>query len=229
MEILLEPTSNKLMVDSILQAGNPVKEILLKLNLPDHRSILTDSKEYIKMDMEIFYNKDEAKAALLKAQPSFPNVEQLKELLVKSLKTKLSNILSTYDFSSLLPTELKDIPSKLNELTGEVHGLKNQVHTLEIKLLGELKEIPIKLENFTKTVTRLLSHFTKVLNKFAQVLVSTSSKAGDKSVPSAGQADTMPAEGEKNTNQATMQSEKTTPPLIPPIITTTTQMQSPLP
>ncbi|GJX66710.1 hypothetical protein Tco_0301053 [Tanacetum coccineum] len=54
MEILFEPTSNKLMVDSILQdefdesnanvlerfytsAGNPVKEILLKLNLPDHR------------------------------------------------------------------------------------------------------------------------------------------------------------------------------------------------
>ncbi|GJR95356.1 hypothetical protein Tco_0267530 [Tanacetum coccineum] len=33
-------------------AGNPVKEILLKLNLPDHMSILTDSKEYIKMDME---------------------------------------------------------------------------------------------------------------------------------------------------------------------------------
>ncbi|GKB64296.1 hypothetical protein Tco_0920482, partial [Tanacetum coccineum] len=30
--------------DSILQARNPVKEILLKLNLPDHRSILTDSK-----------------------------------------------------------------------------------------------------------------------------------------------------------------------------------------
>ncbi|GJV70507.1 putative reverse transcriptase domain-containing protein [Tanacetum coccineum] len=30
--------------DSILQAGNPVKEILLKLNLPDHRSILTDLK-----------------------------------------------------------------------------------------------------------------------------------------------------------------------------------------
>ncbi|GJT38720.1 hypothetical protein Tco_0938585 [Tanacetum coccineum] len=25
-------------------AGNPVKEILLKLNLPDHRSILMDSK-----------------------------------------------------------------------------------------------------------------------------------------------------------------------------------------
>ncbi|GJU79576.1 hypothetical protein Tco_1281941, partial [Tanacetum coccineum] len=76
MEILLEPTSNKLMVvthwftlivlsalrrsgnENMLSlmnlihvlerfntlAGNPVKEILLKLNLPDHRSILTDSK-----------------------------------------------------------------------------------------------------------------------------------------------------------------------------------------
>ncbi|GJV78283.1 hypothetical protein Tco_1509867 [Tanacetum coccineum] len=44
MEILLEPTSNKLMVDSILQAGNPVKEILPKLNLPGHR-ILKDRGE----------------------------------------------------------------------------------------------------------------------------------------------------------------------------------------
>ncbi|GJU78337.1 hypothetical protein Tco_1275407 [Tanacetum coccineum] len=38
MEILLEPTSNKLMVERFYTlAGNPVKEILLKLNLPDHR------------------------------------------------------------------------------------------------------------------------------------------------------------------------------------------------
>ncbi|GJY81854.1 hypothetical protein Tco_0494605 [Tanacetum coccineum] len=34
-------------------AGNPIKEILLKLNLPDHRLILTDSKEYLKMVMEV--------------------------------------------------------------------------------------------------------------------------------------------------------------------------------
>ncbi|GJR83826.1 hypothetical protein Tco_0154611 [Tanacetum coccineum] len=30
-------------------AGNPVKEILLKLNLPDHKSILTDSKIEVKV------------------------------------------------------------------------------------------------------------------------------------------------------------------------------------
>ncbi|GKE32048.1 hypothetical protein Tco_1451370, partial [Tanacetum coccineum] len=33
-------------------AGNPVKKILLKLNLFDHKSILMDSKEYLKMVME---------------------------------------------------------------------------------------------------------------------------------------------------------------------------------
>ncbi|GJR51476.1 hypothetical protein Tco_1401997 [Tanacetum coccineum] len=50
MEILLEPTSNKLMVERFdTSAGNPVKEILLKLNLPDHRSILTDSKMEVKV------------------------------------------------------------------------------------------------------------------------------------------------------------------------------------
>ncbi|GKE15029.1 hypothetical protein Tco_1422606, partial [Tanacetum coccineum] len=38
---------------STLQAGNPIKEILLKLNLPDHRSVLTDSKIYTMMDIEI--------------------------------------------------------------------------------------------------------------------------------------------------------------------------------
>nr|GEU62538.1 hypothetical protein [Tanacetum cinerariifolium] len=41
MEILLEPTSIKLMI-VLTHAGNPVKKFLLKLNLSDHNSILTD-------------------------------------------------------------------------------------------------------------------------------------------------------------------------------------------
>ncbi|GJT10383.1 hypothetical protein Tco_0857425 [Tanacetum coccineum] len=53
MEILLELTSNKLMVGDLsdTDAGNPVKEILLKIDLLDHRSVLTDSKVHIKMEM----------------------------------------------------------------------------------------------------------------------------------------------------------------------------------
>ncbi|GKC59818.1 hypothetical protein Tco_1087416 [Tanacetum coccineum] len=110
-----------------------------------------------KHKLELEKNKAEAESALLKAQPSFPNVGQLNELLVKSLKTEFSKILSAHDFSSSLPTELKDIPSKFNELTEEVKWLKKQVHELEIELPGDLKEIPSKLEDFTKTVTSLTS------------------------------------------------------------------------
>ncbi|GJT62581.1 hypothetical protein Tco_1006114 [Tanacetum coccineum] len=64
MEILLEPTSNKLMVEHaeydesntyVLERFNttsaeiPVKKILLKLNLSDHRLILTDPEGRFKM------------------------------------------------------------------------------------------------------------------------------------------------------------------------------------
>ncbi|GKB89895.1 hypothetical protein Tco_0962167 [Tanacetum coccineum] len=55
MEILLEPTSNKLLVESVLQAGNSCQgESSLKELLLDHKSVLTDPKEYIKMDMETY-------------------------------------------------------------------------------------------------------------------------------------------------------------------------------
>nr|GEV92769.1 hypothetical protein [Tanacetum cinerariifolium] len=119
-------------------------------------------------------------------------------------------------------------------------GLKKQVHELEIKLRGDLKEIPTKLEDFTKTVTNLTSQaaelktlhlelpaeflfvpnqvktvqvklktldalpslFNKVtnaLNQLAQAIASK--KTNDASVPSACQAGTQLAEGEKNKNQ----------------------------
>nr|GEV02656.1 hypothetical protein [Tanacetum cinerariifolium]GEW20280.1 hypothetical protein [Tanacetum cinerariifolium] len=92
-----------------------------------------------KLKLELKKNKAEVEAALFKAEPSFPNVEQLNELLIKSLQTKFSKILSTHDFSNSLPTELKDLPFKFNELTKEVKGLKKQVHELEIELLRDLK------------------------------------------------------------------------------------------
>ncbi|GKB40977.1 hypothetical protein Tco_0885919 [Tanacetum coccineum] len=75
-----------------------------------------------KHKLELEKNKDKVEAALLKVQPSFPNVGQLNELLIKSLQTEFSKILSAHDFSSLLPIELKDLPSKFNELAKEVKG-----------------------------------------------------------------------------------------------------------
>ncbi|GKC25654.1 hypothetical protein Tco_1027804, partial [Tanacetum coccineum] len=222
---------------SVPKSSSPESSLIQELT----NQVLILQYQKDKLELE----KNEVETALLKAQPSFPNVEQLNELLVKSLKTEFPNILSAHDFSSSIPTELKNLPSKFNKLTKEVKELKNQVHNLEIELPRDLKEIPTKLEDFTKTVTSLtsqvaemktlqwelpqeylslprqvtsvqaklktldallglLSHVTKALNKFAHVLDFASSKAGDQSVPSAGQADTMPAEGENNTNQATI-------------------------
>ncbi|GKA54084.1 hypothetical protein Tco_0753033 [Tanacetum coccineum] len=69
MEILLKPALNKLMIEhaefdesnaNVLErfytsAGNPVKEILLKLNLLDHGSILMDLKDTCwSKDLDLF-------------------------------------------------------------------------------------------------------------------------------------------------------------------------------
>ncbi|GKB12346.1 hypothetical protein Tco_0846269 [Tanacetum coccineum] len=51
---------------------------------------------------------------------------------------------------------------KFDELTEEVKRLKKQVHELEIELPGDLKEIPTKMEDFTKIVTKLTSQVTKL-------------------------------------------------------------------
>ncbi|GJW08222.1 hypothetical protein Tco_1570645 [Tanacetum coccineum] len=167
-----------------------------------------DESQKHKLVLEKNKAKAEAEATLLKAQPSFPNVGQLNELLVKSLQTEFSKILSTHDFSSSLPTKLKDLPSKFNELIEEVKGLKKQI--LQWELPAEFLSLPEQVASVQAkpksldALPSLLLNVTKSLNKFCQVLDSANSKAGDQSVPSAGQADIMPTEEEKNTNQATI-------------------------
>ncbi|GKD94753.1 hypothetical protein Tco_1374590, partial [Tanacetum coccineum] len=116
--------------------------------------------------------------------------------MAKSFQTEFSKILSAHDFSSSLPTKLKDLSSKFNELTEEVKGLKQQVHELELATERILKEFLQNLKSLQrllqvalvqaklKTLDALPGLFlnvTKVLNKFAQVLDSALSKAGDQS------------------------------------------------
>ncbi|GJX79810.1 hypothetical protein Tco_0327959 [Tanacetum coccineum] len=239
-----EEASNTIKLEDLAKLVSNVQCSFKDLDSPeDDPVIVVDDSDEDEEDksqkhkLELKKNKAEAEVALFKAQPFFPNIGQLNDLL--------------------------DLPSKFNELTEEVKVLKQQVHELEIELPGDLKEIPSKLEDFTKTVasvqaklntldalSSLLLNVTKALKRFAQVLDSTSSKARDQSIPLVGQADTMPVEGEKNTNQATIsqvfqrraeknaekdmnkqQPKPTTPPattIIPPIITTTTtRMQTP--
>ncbi|GJW10239.1 hypothetical protein Tco_1576066 [Tanacetum coccineum] len=90
--------------------------------------------------LEFEKNKAEDEVALLSAQPSFPNVAQLTELPIKSLKPKFSKILSARDFSNSLPTKLKELPSKLNELT-------------------DISKKEIKLEDLSKLVQNVDTDF----------------------------------------------------------------------
>ncbi|GJZ88412.1 hypothetical protein Tco_0660194 [Tanacetum coccineum] len=144
-------------------------------------------------------------------QPSYPDINQLTELLVTSLKPELSKLLASHDFASCLPTALKELPSKITEISGEIKELKQHVRDIEIELHGDLLEIPTKLETFTSTISSLPSQLqtldslpsllhkvTNTLNRFS-TMVDNASGATSMHVPSAGQAAALPAEGEKNT------------------------------
>ncbi|GJS29043.1 hypothetical protein Tco_0489663, partial [Tanacetum coccineum] len=160
--------------------------------------------------------------------------EELTELLVTSLKPELLKLLTNHDLSASIPTELKELPSKVDDIFGELKDLRNL--TTQVSELRTLQwELP--------------ADFLVVLG-FAQAIEYASHKAGDQSVPLAGQVSTQPAEGEKNTRQATItqlfkqraakdskKANMNSQPIpttshiktafIPPIIPTTEQLQSP--
>ncbi|GKD66569.1 hypothetical protein Tco_1308677, partial [Tanacetum coccineum] len=137
--------------------------------------------------------KVEAKVASLKVKPSYPDINQLMKMLVTSLKHELSKLFDSHDFTSCLPTELKELPSKITEISGDLKPLKQHVRDMEIELLEDLKKL--------QTLDSLLSLFHKMtdtLNRFS-TMMDNASGATSMNVPSVGQATTLPAEGEKNT------------------------------
>nr|GEY31417.1 putative polyprotein [Tanacetum cinerariifolium] len=159
----------------------------------------------------------EPEVASIKAKPLYPNINQLTELLVTSLKPELSKLLSSHDFASLLPTELKELPSKIIGLSREIKELKQHIKDMEIELPGDLKEIPSKLENFTPTITNLLSYVAELKNiqlklpaefldlphlasSVQEKLKTLDSLPGATTmgVPSADKAIASPAKGEKD-------------------------------
>nr|GEY00443.1 hypothetical protein [Tanacetum cinerariifolium] len=94
-----------------------------------------------------------------------------------------------------------------------VYLYKSQISKCPFKRTGlpeEFLSLPVKVESGQaklKTLDALPSlslNVIKALNKFTEVLESTSTKARYQSIPSKGQADIMTAEGEKDTNQATI-------------------------
>ncbi|GKC67628.1 hypothetical protein Tco_1100226 [Tanacetum coccineum] len=121
-----------------------------------------DVPKYTSDELEQQKATVEAEVASLKARPSYPDINQLTDLLVTSLKPELSKLLASHNFASCLPTELKELPSKFTELFREIKELKQHVKDMEIKLSSDLKEIPKKLETFTSTISSLSSQVAKL-------------------------------------------------------------------
>ncbi|GJX21267.1 hypothetical protein Tco_0223944 [Tanacetum coccineum] len=124
----------------------------------------TYASSHDKDELEQQKAKAKAEVASLKARPSYPDINQLTDLLVTSLKPELSKLLASHNFASNLPTELKELPLKFTELSGEIKGLKQHVKDMEIELPGDLKEIPTKLETFTSTISNLISQVAELKN-----------------------------------------------------------------
>nr|GEW21085.1 reverse transcriptase domain-containing protein [Tanacetum cinerariifolium] len=147
-----------------LQFLDPHLPGLLKFKSLLTRSLFSSLKS---INWNLEKKKAKAEDAFLKAQPSFPNIE--------------------------LPGDLKEIPTKLEDFTKTIISLTSQVvelKTLQWELLVEFLSLPVQVASIQaklKTLDALpglLLNVTKALNKFAQVLDSASSKAGDQSVPS---------------------------------------------
>nr|GEU54960.1 hypothetical protein [Tanacetum cinerariifolium] len=99
---------------------------------------------------------------MAQARPSYPNINQLIDLLVTSLKPALFKLLASHNFASCLPTKLKELPSKFTDFSGEIKELKKHVKDIETELPGDLNEIPTKLETFTSTISSHSSQVAKL-------------------------------------------------------------------
>ncbi|GJR65957.1 hypothetical protein Tco_0012022 [Tanacetum coccineum] len=154
MEILLEPTSNKLMVEHaeydesntyVLErfnttAGNPVKKILLKLNLSDHR-ILKDGGGGECQEYEL-KTKDEAYKELASPKQTALGKDISNPLIVDSLlktiwlsmhhviamkhwlfqsKRLQGRIVGFQKFLQLISLDLSRLATALNRLERSIH------------------------------------------------------------------------------------------------------------
>ncbi|GJT75552.1 hypothetical protein Tco_1042277 [Tanacetum coccineum] len=110
-----------------------------------------------KEELEQAKAKAEAEVASIKAKSSYPDIHQLTELMVTSLKPELSKLLASHNFASCLLTKLKELPLKITGLSGEIKELKKHVRDMEIVLPGDLKEILTNMEAFTSTISSISS------------------------------------------------------------------------
>ncbi|GJV24662.1 hypothetical protein Tco_1377357 [Tanacetum coccineum] len=129
-------------------AGNPVKEILLKLNLPDHRSILTDSKEYIKMDMERRSVKvKELRERCIITAFKLSNQEWYEHVGPKVTSSQDGKVykMAKRDYAWLMISSCsRSHFSQTSQDKGTSSSLKSKITTIIHKLMIEVKDYELK-------------------------------------------------------------------------------------
>ncbi|GJV88563.1 hypothetical protein Tco_1532501 [Tanacetum coccineum] len=178
-------------------AGNPVKKILLKLNLSDHRSILTDSKESLKMVMDV---PDSSRLTRFITTCSYPT-DKYKDIMkaqsgvAEEVRILVSNLVFTFLrelwTSSRVPSNFDDrhtalleliIRHEKNELAwGEKYEFQNyelkcrevKINNLKMeleKVVKERDELKVKIEKWEES--------SKGLNKILNSQMSAKDKNG---------------------------------------------------
>ncbi|GKD76540.1 hypothetical protein Tco_1339161 [Tanacetum coccineum] len=144
MEILLEPTSNKLMVDAefdesnayVLErfytsVGNPVKEILFKLNLPDHRILKDRGEDFRYSDIERLSRSDELlKLKNFKKDATLKLSKSTNQEWYENVGPEKQNLPSTHSLSS---------SCRISKITSILHKSTRPVEDLDLLLWGDLK------------------------------------------------------------------------------------------
>ncbi|GKE37901.1 hypothetical protein Tco_1461306 [Tanacetum coccineum] len=158
MELTLEQTqqgvSYEVSKDSILLVGNPVKEILLKLNLPDHR-ILKDGhgefqRSFYHSDTERLSRSDEVlklknfkkDAALKFFKLTHQEMYKHVGLEVTSSQDGKVNKMAKRDYAWLMVSRCSRSHSRQDKETSS--SLKSMITTLIHKLMIEVKDYELK-------------------------------------------------------------------------------------
>ncbi|GJX13620.1 hypothetical protein Tco_0205378 [Tanacetum coccineum] len=164
-----------------------------KINLTDQNIAGTFSKDPVAI---------EAEAGFLKAQPSYPNIQYLTELLVNSLKLEFENLVNGQDLDATIPIELKVFPTKMDKVTKSLGALKDYVEQKEVPT--ELKGILERLIKFNDSILALTTRVANLkgfkLDIPADLLALPASYIAEPSGgPSTGQVVTLLVEVEKTT------------------------------
>ncbi|GJY91539.1 retrovirus-related pol polyprotein from transposon TNT 1-94 [Tanacetum coccineum] len=123
--------------------------------------------ESIKAEKEVSFGDDEFNTSPdLSSSDDTRKEIKLKDLskLVQNVEVDFMDLDSPEDDEPIIiqDDEKEDDAEKFNDLTGEIKELKKYVKNLEVEFLGDLKEIPTKLEQFTLTVSSLTTQVAEL-------------------------------------------------------------------